>query len=237
MKLRIASDLHLEHGHVFTLPVLDFEDQQTLILAGDISEYYYLMDHFLKDCANRFKYVILIYGNHEYYRKNVIDAKRDFSGIVEKFNNVYLLDNDFITLDGVRFFGGTLWTKDYFKYDNNFTDFSLVKNHDNFHYKEYLDFMNKLSEWPDHDVDVVISHHLPSIKSADLRFANHPFNKYFINELDDFIYDWKNIKYWIHGHTHKSHNYKIGNCNVICNPKGYDDENPTYNPTLIHEIK
>jgi len=26
---------------------------------------------------------------------------------------------------------------------------------------------------------------------------------------------------WVHGHTHSSHDYRVGGCRVVCNPRGY----------------
>ncbi len=26
---------------------------------------------------------------------------------------------------------------------------------------------------------------------------------------------------WVHGHTHSSHDYRVGPCRVVCNPRGY----------------
>ncbi|MCX4026142.1 hypothetical protein [Spartinivicinus marinus] len=36
---------------------------------------------------------------------------------------------------------------------------------------------------------------------------------------------------WIHGHLHNSVDYKLGNCRILCNPKGYPgEENPHFDP-------
>jgi predicted phosphodiesterase len=43
---------------------------------------------------------------------------------------------------------------------------------------------------------------------------------------------------WIHGHTHVSQDYRIGNTRVICNPRGYAgyELNPAFDPRLIIEV-
>ncbi len=42
---------------------------------------------------------------------------------------------------------------------------------------------------------------------------------------------------WVHGHTHYSFDYMVGNCRVICNPRGYSNiDNPDFNPNLVVEI-
>jgi hypothetical protein len=43
----------------------------------------------------------------------------------------------------------------------------------------------------------------------------------YVSDLDDLIFDNPQIKYWSHGHTHESVDYMIGDCRVVCNPRGY----------------
>ena len=35
---------------------------------------------------------------------------------------------------------------------------------------------------------------------------------------------------WVHGHTHDSCDYRVGNTRVICNPRGYENENGAFDP-------
>ena len=39
--------------------------------------------------------------------------------------------------------------------------------------------------------------------------------------LDDLV---SKADLWIHGHVHESYDYDIGNCRVVCNPRGYTDD-------------
>lgn len=66
---------------------------------------------------------------------------------------------------------------------------------------------------------VVVTHHAPSAGSV----------------IDAWKDDWLSACYashqprrflrvprlWIHGHTHTSHDYRLGACRVVCNPRGY----------------
>jgi hypothetical protein len=36
--------------------------------------------------------------------------------------------------------------------------------------------------------------------------------------------DRPQIKLWTHGHTHHPFDYVIGECRVVCNPRGYHQE-------------
>jgi hypothetical protein len=41
----------------------------------------------------------------------------------------------------------------------------------------------------------------------------------------------------MHGHTHDSADYRVGETRVVCNPRGYGLENPSYDPALVIEVK
>jgi hypothetical protein len=41
------------------------------------------------------------------------------------------------------------------------------------------------------------------------------------SDLSEFILDRPGIKLWTHGHTHEDFDYMIGECRVVCNPRGY----------------
>ena len=96
---------------------------------------------------------------------------------------------------------------------------------------------------------VIISHHLPSHSCVDSKYKESPFNCAFAAECDDIIQRYLSTKscVWVCGHTHSSidmdikeryQNLKKQNddsvttsenkCRVVCNPKGYNNENPEY---------
>jgi len=46
---------------------------------------------------------------------------------------------------------------------------------------------------------------------------------------------------WLHGHTHAFADHRIGNCRVVCNPRGYardgrEREATGWNPELVVEV-
>lgn len=235
MKMRIVSDLHLEHEYI-ELPVTKTESEETLILAGDICSNFDTLNKFFLDCSIRFKNVLFIYGNHEYYGHSVDDTKGAISKMIFNYANIYLLDNETLELDGIVFYGGTLWGDGYHEPTSALNDFNVVDFPELFYYNEYVDFVRKFDNVAE-KIDIVISHHSPSYKSLDPQFEGSFLNKYFMNDLDH-IFEWgTNLKCWIHGHTHSSNAYKIGDCAVICNPKGYFDENKKYNPKFVVDFE
>lgn len=68
---------------------------------------------------------------------------------------------------------------------------------------------------------VVVTHHAPSIKSIPEIYLTDKSTPAFASNLEPFILDRPNIKLWCHGHIHTTCDYQIGNCRVICNPRGY----------------
>ena len=58
----------------------------------------------------------------------------------------------------------------------------------------------------------------------------------YVSNLESFITEHK-PEYWFHGHLHNSSDYEVGGCRVICNPKGYpDEENSGFDPAKCVEI-
>jgi predicted phosphodiesterase len=69
---------------------------------------------------------------------------------------------------------------------------------------------------------VVVGHHTPSTKSCHPRYAHDDLmNGGYHSDLSEFILDRPGIKLWTHGHTHEDFDYMIGECRVVCNPRGY----------------
>ena len=130
MKIAITSDVHLEFGD---LDLHNDENADVLILGGDIlvaedvknfsyvdeqimaatpsmlarGERYY---NFIKRCSERFPQVVLIMGNHEHYHGDYAQTASIIRTVVGEFSNVHFLDKEWRIINGVLFFGGTLWT-------------------------------------------------------------------------------------------------------------------------------
>jgi Icc-related predicted phosphoesterase len=87
---------------------------------------------------------------------------------------------------------------------------------------------------------VVITHHLPSYKSINEKYASYRANHCFASHKN-YIIKRLSPNLWIHGHTHTSVDYTIRNnqgfdSRIICNPKGYHNENSSFNPSLVIDI-
>jgi predicted phosphodiesterase len=91
---------------------------------------------------------------------------------------------------------------------------------------------------PHHGKLVVVTHHLPSIRSVPARFRADPISAAFASNCDDLLALGADL--WVHGHTHDSHDYLAGRTRVICNPRGYMQggrpENRQFDPGFVVEI-
>jgi len=238
MKIQYMSDLHLEFGDMEVPPRIG----DVLILAGDIHIGAKAIS-WINECAEVFPHVIYILGNHEFYNYNI-------STLAGKINeeltaeNVHLLDNTLIEIEGTRFIGSTLWSIISEEAANQMNDFQLITN------------TTRPFSWRDahkkHEVatqfikdslskdlpNVVVTHHCPSIKCIDtLRYPDNSMNTgYYTQILEEF--SGKNIKAWVCGHTHASFNFNEEGIQVLGNCRGYIgyEANPEFDATLTYEI-
>ena len=246
MRIALFSDLHLEHFRAGeTLP--EFEtDVDVVVLAGDIHGGVRGIEWAKLRFAQPSIYVC---GNHEHYGKNLRENVRACRAAAAG-SNVHFLENDAITIDGVRFIGCTLWTDlDLWgederdrcaRYVGNFiSDFHVIG-----YGPEKRNLLRKklkpgemraihLSsrEWLESEFGkgfdgktVVVTHHLPSIKSVAEQYLKSEteslLSAAFASRMDDEIERWE-PDLWLHGHTHDSCDYRIGKTRVVCNPRGY----------------
>ena len=109
MKIISYSDLHLEFPHTWTLPA-DI-DGDLLVFAGDIITFrdFTPLETLLRGWK---KPVLFVAGNHEYYtRRPMRENEDEFKAwLAEKLPQVHFLRDKGVTIGGVNFFGGTMWT-------------------------------------------------------------------------------------------------------------------------------
>ncbi|MEM2159478.1 MAG: metallophosphoesterase [Candidatus Nitrosotenuis sp.] len=249
---RLASDIHLEFKN-FTVPALPTDCETLLILAGDI-HVGALAVSFVRELASRFAAVFYVFGNHEFYHNQIVrlvDKVKD--ELADLPNVVVTSDGDVAIFDGVTVIGATLWAdankndpitkyhllqrmNDFYVIKNTtrtFTPDDMVKLH-----SEQLSFIeNRLSYHQGcAQPIIVVTHHLPSSFSTPPQYrADFHMNGGYRTELNDIIDKFKPT-YWLHGHTHDSCSYEMGNTKVICNPRGYNDENPLFDAELLLEL-
>lgn len=232
MKILIYSDLHLEFGTRIALPA----DGDLLVLAGDIITFrdFWLLQDLLADWK---KPVVYVAGNHEYYTRSPMREEEEKFAIWIAGNlpQVHFLRDEGITIDGIHFFGGTMWT-DFANADatvmhqarSYMNDYNLIHRAQGVllqpsHTVEFhAVFRQKLSAWLEakSGTHVVVSHHAPVYKPDSL-YANSTMTPAF-NSPDMLSYiEQYDIALWIYGHTHECDDQMVHGTRIISNQLGY----------------
>lgn len=246
MKIRYVSDLHIEFDLGYNPFELKRDKNATLILAGDVYVGTKALP-FIKDCLTKFKQVIYICGNHEFYTHDINKIINFWKDI--DIPNFYFLENNFVELDGIRFIGTTLWTdfdkEDWFSIQTakrGMNDFHIIGyNKGRFMPEDsiekfknaavFIDFALKTSKLK----NIVITHHLPSLACISLRFKTSTLNGAFASDLN-YLIEKYDIEAWIHGHTHDTIELNIFDTKILCNPRGYRNENSMFDPDKYFDI-
>lgn len=266
MKIRLVSDLHLEFPQA-EIDLQNNDGTDVLILGGDITTAAYFdgqpkkLMEFFQSCADRFPHVLYIMGNHEAYGRDLLETERFLRSNVEVFPNFHFLEGEAVVIDGVPFFGATLWTdlnggdqyvrkavgrgmNDYRRITLNrkkLTPEDTIRIHAN----TLANIKRFLARWKNQKV-VICTHHSPCLDSIHPRFKGDPLNFGYSSNLAPMIRDHPNIALWSHGHTHDSFDYNVGETRIVCNPAGYQAallglrsrvfENKTFDPNKTVEI-
>jgi len=253
MRIRILSDLHLEH--------CPWEPQvapcDVVVLAGDIHEGLQGLS-WAQRCFAPLP-VIYVAGNHEYYGHDW-DGLRGEMAAGAAAAGLHLLDCGSCVLRDVRFIGCTLWTDfdlfgaarraeamaaaqgtlfDYrriYAAGRLLTPEAVRQRHE----RERLWLEEQLRQAPQGRwrATVVVTHMVPSERSTATRFKSRLNSAGFASHLDALV---RQADVWVHGHTHDSYDYRVGDCRVVCNPRGYQNarqrgENRGFVEGLVIEV-
>ncbi len=245
MKLQVMSDLHLEFHRdngISFIDSMDSTDVDVLVLAGDIAplrDHYWLNNAFDGFC-DKYKHVVYVPGNHEYYGTSTAVAEQNLSIVEMAHQNLHILrDGQPIVIGGKRFIGGTLWFREIPNarvYGQQMNDFHVIDGFEPWVYAQNKLVVDGLTSNLSPD-DIVVTHHLPSQQSVHRKFRMSSLNPFFVCELDQLIVARK-PKLWIHGHTHEACDHVVGTTRVLANPHGYPRESieTPFNPKLVLDI-
>ena len=254
MKIQIFSDLHAD---VFPVkPITVAADVDLVIVAGDTSESAPRAFERLRQIVPMNVPIVMVMGNHEFYRRFIIEELALARSLAPAFN-VHVLENDTIVIGNIRFVGATLWS-DYQILGQarepaamnacarGMNDHRLigwqkkpwlrfrVQEAAQLHQQSRAYFAKTLGiPWA--GPTVVVSHHAVSWSSVDPNLRNELLTAAYVSDLSSFI-EASQPNLWIHGHVHRSSDYLIGRTRVICNPHGYGNENSRFDGALTVEI-
>jgi len=244
MKIRLLSDLHHEFRHKTfkDQTFLQYQGEDVLVLAGDIAvgakNVADVLDWFIMAGHNRIVYVP---GNHEYYGGMYTEVQQELADVCRSRSEwvILLQPGTKLVLDGVVFFGGTLWTN--FSEDplaqslsrEMTSDFRVIKQFKTqmckaLYYNDLAWIHKVYKQYPDHK-KVIVTHFLPAKECVHPKYVNSELNHYFANSLGSWIESLDNTT-WLFGHTHDTTNLTLGTTNLHCNPMGYPSEYNHFDP-------
>jgi len=246
-----------EEVHSFVLKLIPKDKDGTpkptsniLVVAGDISHHNKISVDVIKKLKEHYEHIIVVHGNHDMYMTSDAYRGKYLASLVKigeladslyDIPNVYYLDGDKVTLDGITFGGLCGWydlpsKRDlddwrFFMNDSNYIyDFpernmygTLIYNQwdtQNYYEEQY----NKLFKL--NDIDVLITHIAQAIPPELV------INEQFRNDASNIFYYVDNIEqvkatgcsYYIYGHTHDLQEWFKEDIEFRCNPYGYPGE-------------
>lgn len=262
MRIQIASDLHHEHarkGSLGSEPLALAADVDVLVLAGDIHARTNVVGLYGQSAVP----VLYVHGNHELYAGEYLTVQHELRTNAAG-TSLRLLEREEFVSSGVRFLGCCLWT-DYElrpqwkaaamrEAEISMNDHRLIRygaQHE-FTPRDAATEHAKATAWlesrlslPFDGTTVVVTHHAPHPRSVPPEYEDDILSASFASDLTTLV---ERADVWIHGHIHRSADYRVGKCRVICNPRGYPRrtpissayvdsfENPDFDPALVLDI-
>lgn len=235
LKLQIVSDLHCELYGFDRIEVA----APILALLGDIMclDDTENVEKFLTDVCARWKLVLYIPGNHEYFNdrgRTIDDLDSKMRRYETRFVNFRYLNFDSVRIGSYRIVCGTMWSlispenrdlvnrlcRDYSKIPALKVDDT---NEMHFMFREYLEYELKEAKRRDEKV-VVLTHHAPLIEgTANPRYlmrTNRGVNEAFATDMSAYMQNG-DILLWAFGHTHYCCDFRFGTTRIYSNPKGH----------------
>jgi hypothetical protein len=259
LRLRILSDLHLDQVTWTFTPA----GEDLVVLAGDLCDRSRTglrrRDRLFAEIADAGLSAIYVLGNHEAYdaRRPLHQVVEDIRSSLPDHIR-WLGPGATVDIHGVRFVGCTLWTDfpctrgllhngTLLDHDtacriaeteiNDFRCIQAVAGRTGCTAQDLIGWHRAERAWLEQVIGsgywpvVVVTHFLPSPESVAPRYRHDSITPYFVSDCRALMRP--PVTTWIHGHTHTSCRYRHGGVEVVCNPRGYGNENPDFDPELV----
>jgi len=96
-------------------------------------------------------------------------------------------------------------------------------------------FIDRTLAVPHDGPTVVVTHHAPHPGSIAAKYAGDPLTPAFVSDLTGLI-ERRKPELWVHGHVHDVFDYRVGDTRIVCNPRGYADENRAFEWKKVIEV-
>jgi Icc-related predicted phosphoesterase len=252
MRLQVFSDLHVDVAP--PKPIAVATDVDAVVVAGDTCEGAERGFAFLRQIVPMQVPLIAVLGNHEFYRRCLLEELAEARRVAPRYG-VHLLENAEVVVGGVRFVGATLWT-DYALFGEGYLPLAMhaagdgLNDHRRITWRKepwqrfrpqealgrrWRGFIETALAKPFRGATVVLTHHAPHRRSVHPRYGDDLLSAAFVSDLTELI-EAGRPELWVHGHVHRSFDYRVGITRVLCNPHGYGAENPAFAPALTVEV-
>lgn len=253
MKVWVLSDLHLEFAGL--KEPLEPPEADVCVVAGDLCRGIDTGVRWLAQHIAPAMPCVYVAGNHEFYKGSIKAGIEAGRAAAKEAPDVHFLEDDAVTIGGVRFLGATLWTD--FRIDgapeaamdnarrcmNDYRQIAWRKRpwkrflpvHS---YRLHQDSKALLARQLGSNPlpTVVVTHHLPHARSIPERFKGDPTNAAYASDLSGIIEEGAPAL-WVHGHMHECCDYVVGGTRSVSNPRGYADENGAFDAKMVVRIE
>lgn len=227
-----------------------------LVIPGDFTVG---MEHatLLEELTKRFKAVVFVCGNHEYYDHDIQVVDSLYSEMDKEIENFHFLQGSSVIINKVRFIGGTFWTdcrnQDplvMMRMKREINDFSRIHNSGKLftpedsveiNSRQRLFFMKETFREFDGET-IIVSHHAPDMICSDRQFGQDESSYAFCNTRLEGFLESGTFGHWLHGHVHHSVDEMIDlndkKVRILCNPRGYVGHslNPDFDTEFFFEV-
>jgi hypothetical protein len=265
MRVQVVSDLHLERNGLGAADAI-VPDADALIIAGDLvsRERFDLVGPFFGRVAPRFRHIVWVPGNHEYWcgktqPTSMGCVEQDMANEAAPFGNVTVLCGEAAALGAYGLWGGTMWTplrRDQWREARKLGDYkhcfvrrkskNLTKLEPRDSAAIHAEHLKSLTQHLEacrevRRCAVVVTHHLPSWQCIDPQYAGADANCCFAADLDAVLAEYRDvIGVWVHGHSHATQRLEVHGVDVVANAMGARDgdtvENPAFEASFCFDV-
>ncbi|NIB41601.1 metallophosphoesterase [Pseudomaricurvus alkylphenolicus] len=246
LRIAILSDIHSEfHPQGWLPPMLQETECDVLVLTGDIGmgdgtiEFVTRVAEIKSDTS-----ILWVAGNHDFYGQDYDRQLSQYRSAFSNFDNVYFLECDTVTIQGVTFLGATLWTgfdtlgehsigpgmqvagaaiADFFRIEKQdgrrlFTPADAAAL-----FKTSRQWLAQTLESCEPGKTVVVTHFPPLRVARHAGFPEDLMSTYFQANCESLIERYQPAL-WIYGHNHWSDEHQVGRTRLVSNQLGYPGE-------------
>ena len=240
MKIKLISDLHVDS----TKYHYTRGEEDLLIILGDIANGLRGID-WVKNNIPKDLRTLIVLGNHDFYGHEYEEVIQEWHAGFLGYN-ITVLHNEEVTIEGIRFIGGTMFSdfelsgisEAWFvklRAKTAIADFELIKNWSPFRHCEEHEKFEKFLKYSYENTElpkktIVLTHFCPSIHSIPDKFVTSYLNPFWASSMEHLFYG---CDIWMHGHTHEKLDYEYAGTRVVCNPLGYWMENSKFEEDFI----